>query len=145
MKLGERGTHLIQSFEELRLKAYRKFPHEPWTAGWGHTGPDVTEDTECTPVQAAVWFWQDTKRAVDTVNRCVNRPLTQNQFDALVSFAYNVGDGALQGSTLLRLLNDRRAGAAAAEFEKWDHVNGKVVEGLDKRREAERDLFLEAV
>lgn len=142
MKLSERGARFIQGFEEYAAVAYRHFPNEPWTAGWGHTGPDVVEGTTCTPGQALAWFMKDTQGAVDGVNRCVSVSLTQNEFDALVSFAYNDGVGALAHSTLLAFLNAGSAPCAADEFLKWDHVGGEEVAGLERRRRAERALFL---
>lgn len=140
--LGPKGTALIKSFEELRLVAYRKFPGEPWTCGWGHTGPDVTEGTTCTADQAEVWFQCDIARPERAVNLMTKQDLTQCEFDALVSFAYNVGVGAESHSTLIKLVNAGHFAAAADQFLQWDHVNGVESEGLKRRREAERTLFL---
>lgn len=142
MQLGARGAALIKSFETLAFVAYRNFPGEPWTCGWGHTGADVTEGTTCDTAGAETWFAGDTQKAVQAVLRLVDVALTQNQFDALVSFAFNLGTGALASSTLLRLVNAGRFADAADEFPKWDHVNGKVVAGLVRRRAAERALFV---
>ena len=141
MQLGQRGASLIKWFEKLALVAYRRFPTEPWTAGWGHTGPDVIEGTTCTPVQADMWFAKDTRQAVAAVNRTLNRVINQNQFDALVAFTYNVGVDAEAHSTLIRLVNTGLLKSAANEFLKWNHVDGKEVEGLTHRRLAERALF----
>jgi lysozyme len=140
--LGTLGACLIKSFETLALVAYRKFPHEPWTAGWGHTGPDVTQGTTCTAAQADIWFTADTARAVAAVNRLVFVELNQNQFDALVSFTYNLGVAALAHSTLLERINDERWRLASVEFLRWDHVGPDEVEGLKKRRTAEAALFI---
>lgn len=142
MKLGYRGEDLIMSFEQLRLTAYRNFPNEPWTCGWGHTGKEVTENTTCTPALAKVWFECDVAAAECAVNLMVEAPLAQNEFDALVSFGYNVGVSAETHSTLVALVNSGHLLSAAEEFLKWDHVNGVVVPGLTKRRTAERNLFL---
>lgn len=142
MKLGARGEALIKGFETLAYTAYRKFPGEPWTCGWGHTGDDVIEGTTCDDAQAEAWFLKDTGAAVNANIRELDVMVNQNQFDALVSFAYNVGIGAESHSTLLRLVNAGRLPEAADEFLKWDHVNGREVPGLLKRREAERALFL---
>jgi lysozyme len=139
--LGPRGVALIQSFEQLRLVAYRNFPGEPWTCGWGHTGADVTEGTTCTPEKADQWFDGDTQHVVQFVNNSVTAKINQSQFDALCSFAYNAGIGAEAHSTLLRLVNAQDFTGASREFIKWDHVNGVEVAGLKRRREAERDLF----
>lgn len=145
LKLGSRGEALIKSFEQLRLTAYRNFPNEPWTAGWGHTGKDVTENTTCTPEHAEIWFECDVAAAEQAVNMMVDVDLNQNEFDALVSFGYNVGVSAETHSTLIAFVNRNALRSAAEQFLKWDHVGGIVVPGLTKRRIAERDLFLEAV
>ena len=141
MTLGQRGEALIKSFEKLVLVAYRKFAGEPWTCGWGNTCPDVGPNTTCTPEKADLWFQLDTESAVRAVNHTVTVPLSQNQFDALVCFTYNVGTGAEAHSTLVAKVNAGDFGGAAEEFLKWDHVNGVEVDGLKRRRTAERDLF----
>lgn len=141
MKLGEKGEALIKSYEKLRLVAYQDLGGV-WTIGWGHTGPGIGEGTTCTPEQAQVWFWSDTSHAVNATNRVVDIALSQNQFDALVSFTYNVGAGAEEHSTLIRLVNAKDLAGAADEFPKWNKVNGKVSSGLSARRAAERTLFL---
>lgn len=143
MKLGDAGTALIQSFEKLDLCAY---PDQGgvYTIGWGHTGPDVKPGDICTVAQADAWFVEDTQTAVDAVNRTVTIPLSQNQFDALVAFTFNVGQGSEAHSTLLRLVNASNFAGAANEFPKWDHVNGVVSAGLTRRRAAEQALFLTA-
>lgn len=149
--LGEKGKALIQGFEQCRLTAY-KDGGGVWTIGWGHTGPDVHEGLTWTQEEADMWFGADCAAAIAGVNSLVKAPVTQNQFDALVSFAFNVGldidlDTKAEGlgdSTLLRKLNAGDAAGAADEFLKWNHDNGKVVDGLTRRRVAERSLFLAA-
>ena len=79
------------------------------------------------------------------VSSLVKAPLNQNQFDALVSFAYNVGGGAFASSTLLKLINAGAFGAAAAQFTKWDLARGEVSAGLLRRRQAEQQLFVTPV
>jgi lysozyme len=96
----------------------------------------------CTPQQATQWFLQDTQTAVDGVNRSVSAILNQNQFDALVAFAFNVGVGAEGSSTLVKLLNSGDYAGAAAQFPRWNKVNGVPSEGLTRRRAAEQALFL---
>lgn len=140
MKLGVNGENLIKSFEQLRYKAYKRFPSEPWTCGWGHT-KGVTPDTTCDDALAEQWFQEDTASAVDTVNNSLTVEINQNQFDALVSFAFNAGNSAESHSTLLRYVNAGRNDLAAGEFTKWDHVNGVEVAGLLRRRQAEAALF----
>lgn len=140
MILGAAGKTLIQSFESLRLQAY---PDQRgiMTIGWGHTG-GVVEYQTCTPAEADEWFVQDTQTACNAVMRTVDVPMTQNQFDALVSFTFNVGQGSEAHSTLVKLLNTSRIQEAADQFLVWNHVNGVPNAGLTRRRKAERALFL---
>lgn len=141
MKLSNLGETVIKFFEELELVAYED-SGGIWTCGWGHTGKDVVRGTICTPAQAEAWFLEDTKGAVDAVNRLVTVELKQVQFDALASFTFNAGIGALEGSTLLTLTNQRQFERAGAEFMKWVHVKGQVNKGLVKRRTLEQALYL---
>lgn len=156
MKTGSRGIALIKRFEQCRLKAYAATEKERqrgiWTIGWGKT-TGVREGDTCTQEQADEWFLDDLARFEDGVNRLVTVPLTQPQFDALVSFAYNVGldideDTKAEGlgdSTLLKLVNAGQFNAAANEFGKWIRQDGQIVNGLVARREAEKTLFETAV
>lgn len=138
MKISPRGIQLIKDFEGLRLTAY-KCPAGVWTIGYGHTG-NVKAGDKVTPNGADELLAQDLAMFQRGVNKAVTVPVTQGQYDALVSFAFNLGLGALQGSTLLRKLN---AGEdASGEFIKWVNAGGKRVEGLVRRREAERALFV---
>jgi lysozyme len=139
MTYSEEGLQLTEKFEGLRLKAYRDTMGVP-TIGYGHTR-DVTMDMTCTKEQARQWLQEDVQVAVDGVNRLVAVELTQNQFDALVDFTFNLGVGSLQRSTLLKLLNAGNYSGAAGEFAKWNKAGGQVLAGLTKRRQAERDLF----
>ena len=149
MNLGTSGKALIQSFEQCRLHAYLD-GGGVLTIGWGHTGTDVYDGQTISQEEADALFVADVAEAEDGVNRLVTVPLTQNQFDALVSFAFNVGtdideDTKAEGlgdSTLLRKLNSSDYIGAADEFMKWNKDNGVVVKGLTRRRRAERDLFL---
>ena len=92
--------------------------------------------------QAEAFLKSDLARFEECVNRCVTVPLTQDMFDALVSFTYNVGTGALQRSTLLCKLNRGDTEGAAKEFDKWVHAGKKVFPGLVRRRREEKELFL---
>ena len=139
--LGQAGEALIKSFEKLRLTGYADEGGVP-TAGWGHTGADVTVGVTYTGGQAQVWFEQDIQHAEAVVDGTAPLSLSQNQFDALVSFAYNVGAGAYVHSTLLNLLKAGDSAGAAAQFLVWDHVDGQVSDGLLRRRQAEQALFL---
>jgi lysozyme len=139
--LSSTGEELIKRFEELRLVAYLD-QRGRWTCGWGHTGADVVEGTTCTAEQAETWFQEDTLWAVKGCSDSLTTNISQPQFDALVSFTFNVGVGAEEHSTLIGLVNARNLAGAAAEFPKWDHVNGVVNAGLQRRRLAEQALFL---
>ena len=138
MRLGPKGEALIKSFEQLALIAYQD-QGGIWSIGWGHT--PASKGQTCTSEEAQTWFLTDVGAACGAVNSHIDVVLTQEQFDALVSFAYNVGVGAAIGSTLFRYVN-ASAPAAADEFLRWDHVNGQTSAGLLRRRQAERALFL---
>lgn len=142
MKTSEKGKNLIKSFEGLRTKCYRCSANV-LTIGYGHTGADVKEGMIITKEQAEQLLTKDLEKFEKGVSSCVKVTINQNQFDSLVSFAFNCGLGALQSSTLLKKLNAKNFLVAADEFLKWDKVNGKPLAGLTKRRQAERTLFLE--
>ena len=139
--LGSAGEALIKSFESLKLVAYQD-QRGIWSCGYGHTGPDVVQGTTCTPEQAEAWFQLDTQSAVVGVDASIQTTVSQQQFDALVSFTFNVGVGAEGHSTMAKLINARDFAGAAAQFPKWDHVDGVPNVGLLRRREAEQALFL---
>lgn len=138
------GLELIQSFEGLRLNAYRDVAGIP-TIGYGHTGPEVHMGMAITQEQADRLFDADTDKFEAAVDRLTKGKATENQFGALVSFAFNLGADALAGSTLLRLHNSGDFAGAADQFRLWNKakVNGKLVEvpGLTRRREAEAELY----
>lgn len=140
MNLGTAGEALIKSFEQFRPTAYLPTPRDVPTIGWGHTHGVRMGDT-CTQPTAEAWFQQDVASAVAAVNKAVTIPLTQNQFDALVSLAFNIGDGAFSGSTLVRSLNMKEYGFAAGQFAVWNKQAGRVLPGLVTRRAAEAALF----
>jgi lysozyme len=141
MNLGAKGRALIQSFEDCKLYAYQD-QRGIWTIGWGHTRGVVPYQT-CTAADADGWFTQDTQAACNAVTRTVDVALSQNQFDALVSFTFNVGMGSEAHSTLVKVLNQGHYDQAADQFLVWNHVNGIPNAGLTRRREAERALFLD--
>lgn len=138
------GLQLIKSFEGLRLTAYQDLVGV-WTIGYGHTGPDVRPGLMITQEQANTLLAADLAGFEQGVAKLVTLLLNQHQFDALVSFSYNLGLGNLQNSTLLRLLNAGEVAAAAEQFLRWDKAGGKQVAGLISRRNAERNLFLTPV
>lgn len=139
MQLSSAGALFIQGFELCRLTAY---PDSGgiWTIGWGHT--PAHEGQVCTPAEALAWFSADVEGACRAISETVTVSLSQNQFDALVSFTFNVGVGSEAHSTLLRLLNAGDYAGAADQFLIWNHVNGVVNAGLTRRRQAEQQLFL---
>ena len=143
MQLGQAGKTLIQSFENCKLYAYQD-QRGIWTIGFGHT-LGVVPYLTCTQAVADAWFVQDTQAAVNGVLRSLDVAVNQNQFDALVSFTYNVGVGSEAHSTLVKLLNNGDMAGAAEQFGQWIHVNGVVDPGLERRRAAERALFLSSV
>lgn len=143
MILGQKGEDLIKSFEKFEPTAYPDSGGVP-TIAWGHTRGVRLGDT-CTMDQGEVWFHQDSQVAVTGCNQTVSVPLNQNQFDALVSFTFNLGVGSEAHSTLLKDINSEEFAAAADQFLEWDHIDGVVSPGLTRRRHAERDLFLSPV
>jgi GH24 family phage-related lysozyme (muramidase) len=146
MNLSQVGVNLIKSFEGLKLEAYKPVPTEHyWTIGYGHYGSDVREHQKITSSQAEELLKQDLKVYAYSVSQNVKHVINQNQFDALVSFCYNVGKEALRTSTLLKKLNAGDIIGAGNEFEKWVHGGGKVLPGLVTRRKAEKTLFLKPV
>lgn len=141
---SQNGLALTQKFEGLRLTAYQD-QVGIWTIGYGHTGKDVHPKLTITQEQANNLLMQDVASAVAAVNRLVTVVFNQNGFDALVDFAFNLGNNALSGSTLLRKLNAGDFAGAADEFPKWCHAGGKLVPGLLRRRQAEQRLFQQGI
>lgn len=139
MKTGEAGLNLIKSFEGLRLESYL-CPAHVWTIGYGHT-KSVEPRMTITEEEAESLLKKDLKVFENAV-LSHRLKLNQNQFDALVSFCYNVGSGNLAKSTLLKKAkldpNDETIGS---EFMKWNKAKGKTLAGLSRRRNAEADLY----
>ena len=145
MRLSQTGLDLIKEFEGLRLTAYPDIGGVP-TIGYGTTGPDIKLGMNITKAEAEELLRADVAAFERGVSNLVKVAINQNEFDALVSFSYNVGLSALQSSTLLRLLNDGSdRTVVASEFLRWNKVGDKPIEGLTRRRKAERDLFLAKV
>lgn len=140
MKTSELGLDLIRGHEGLRLKAYQ-CPAGVWTIGFGHTGA-VRPGQEITREEADTLLRKDVEDAEKSVSWYVTVPLTQDQFDALVSFVFNLGIGKLKGSTLLRLLNGGDYKGAADEFPRWVFAGKVRLNGLIARRADEKSLFL---
>ena len=144
MKTSSKGIGLIKSFETLRQTAYKAVPTEKYyTIGYGHYGPDVEPDRTVTEKEAERLLKEDladVERAVSNATAGWN--LNQNQFDALVSFTFNVGIRAFRNSTLLKLIKRTMPeNVIRAEFMKWKYSGGRVLAGLERRRRAEADLY----
>lgn len=140
MNASDEGIELIKQFEGFRAKAYRCPAGIP-TIGYGHTG-GVSMDDEIAEDEAESLLESDLKRFERGVSRLVGVPLSQGQFDALVSFTFNLGGGALQRSTLRQKLNRGDYEGAAREFPKWCRAGGVRLAGLLRRRQAEMEMFL---
>lgn len=140
MNLTEDGISLIKKYEGLRLKAY-KCPAGILTIGYGHT-EGVEEGTQITEEEADKMLQKDLEAFCKGVRDAVEVQLTDSQFSALVSFAFNLGVHALKRSSLLRYLNEKAYQLAADEFPKWVYAGGKKLPGLVKRRVEEREMFL---
>lgn len=142
MRTSQRGLSLIKSFEGLRLQAYQDSVGV-WTIGYGATR-SVQPGMKVSKEQAERMLLNDVQRFEPEVERLITSPLNQNQWDALISFTYNLGAANLASSTLRRLLNAGSYAAAAEQFPRWNKAGGRVLAGLVRRRAAERDLFLES-
>lgn len=150
-KTSAAGRAAIARHEALRLNAYPDpaTGGEPWTIGYGHTSaagpPKVSKGMKITASEADAILSRDLSSFEKAVNGAVKVPLNQNEFDALASFAFNVGGGNFKKSSVLRKLNagDRKGAADALLL--WNKADGKVMKGLTKRRQEERALFLKPV
>jgi lysozyme len=140
MKTSEKGIKLIKEFEGLALKAY-KCPAGVLTIGYGHAG-GVSENLEITKEEAEKLLKMDLKDFELVVNNFVKEKITQNQFDALVSFCYNVGAGGFQKSTLLKYINMQAFSQVPDQFMRWvKDGKGNILQGLVNRRRAEVMLW----
>jgi lysozyme len=133
---------LIRKSEGLRLKAYRD-PVGVLTVGYGHTGPDVTEDKKITVDEAEFMLQTDATHACDSVLKLTDGNVSQGQLDALTDFVFNLGSAKLAGSTLLHKHKAGNYAGAAAEFGRWIYAGGKICAGLIKRRACEAHLYLD--
>lgn len=140
MKTSDAGIALIEEFEGFEALAYQDSVGV-WTIGWGHTA-GVTAGDRVTEEMATDMLQSDLAWAEAAVSNSVKVPLNQDQFDALVSFTFNLGAAALANSTLLRLLNSGDYAGAAGQFGRWVYAGSTVLPGLVSRREAERALFV---
>lgn len=144
MRCNVEGRDLIKSCEGLRLKSYLD-TGMVWSIGYGTTkiadikvapGMEISED------QAELYFERDLEVFEKSVTKLVKAQLNENQYSAVCCLVYNIGVGQFEKSTLLKKLNSRDFEAAAREFDRWVHDNGKRISGLVHRRKKERELFL---
>ena len=144
MKLSDNGYNFISSMEGVRTKAY-KDSVGIWTVGIGFItvdGQKVNENTTLTTEQIKIQFTKQIATYENAVNNSVTSQINQNQFDALVSFTFNLGTGSLKSSTLLKKVNVNPADPSiTTEFSKWNKASGRVIDGLTKRRAAEAKLY----
>lgn len=147
MKTSQAGLNLIKQYEGLRLKAYPDpgTNGAPWTIGYGHTSaagfPKVDPGLQITASQAEDILQNDLGKYEKAINDLVHPRLTQNQFDALVSFVFNVGPTAFAKSTLLKRINADQFDQVPAEFMKWTRAGGQEMAGLVRRRRAEVKMW----
>ena len=140
MKISNNGLDLVKHFEGLVLEAY-KCPAGVWTIGYGHT-KDVQPGDEWSEDHAEHMLEVEMEEYEQYINDLVEVELNQNQFDAMVSWVYNLGVGNLQSSTLLKVLNAGDYAGVPEQIMRWNKAGGKVLEGLTRRRQAEADLFV---
>ena len=139
MNISQEGINLIKKFEGCKLEAY-KCAADVWTIGYGST-KDVKEGNTLTQEEAEELLIKDLKVFEDAVNKAVKRSMVQCQFDALVSWTFNLGAGNLNSSTMLKKLNNQEYDEVVPQMKRWNKANGKVLEGLIRRREAEALLY----
>jgi len=143
MQISQEGTSLIKKFEGCELEAY-KCSAGVWTIGYGRT-KNVKKGDTCTQEQADEWLHEELPVYGAYVTNAVHVPLSQNEFDALVAWTYNLGPSNLNDSTMLKVLNDNKKDEVPHQMRKWNkaRVNGEkvVLPGLERRRLAESLLF----
>ena len=139
MNTSAEGVALIKKFEGCELKAYQ-CSAGVWTIGYGHT-KDVEEGDTISKDQAEEMLVEELHEYENYVNEYVNVALSQNQFDALVSWVYNLGPANLKASTMLKVLNDGKYEDVPYQMKRWNKAGGKVLDGLVRRREAEALLY----
>lgn len=120
----------------------RDLPGDPWTVGYGATGPDIGPHTRWAKDHAERWLTERVTRDADRVNALVKVQLAEHQLTAVLSFVYNVGLGAFSDSTLLRMINRGNFAGAADQFLRWVYSGGERMRGLETRRQREREIFL---
>lgn len=136
----ERCTEMVAEFEGFRPHVYQD-ANGVWTIGYGHTQGVHQSTPPCTKAQALIWLDIDLHKADDTIAHLVKVPLTQNQYDGLASFVFNIGWGHFQGSSVLMLLNQHQYTAAAGHFMNWVQPGSANEQGLRNRRVKEMEMF----
>ena len=139
MNIGTKGLDLIRFFEGLELNAYQ-CAAGVWTIGYGHT-KDVQQGMTISEARANEMLAEELNEYESSINGLVTVELNQDQFDAMVSWVYNLGVGNLKASTLLKVLNAGDYDGVPAQMMRWNKAGGKVLEGLTRRRQAEADMF----
>lgn len=135
--------NIIKTYEGLSLTAVKLTGEDYYTIGYGHYGSDVGANQTITEAEAVELLRKDLKVFEETVNRVVNVSLTQHQFDALVSLAYNIGTGAISESDTVSFLNQGKIGHAAVDIPSWRiGMGGQILPGLQKRRQTELEYFV---
>lgn len=145
MQVSKGLIDIIKEMEGFRSESYSDVVGV-WTIGYGTTrvnGIKVRPGMKCTKEEAEQYIFDDVDPIAERVTDMVKVPVTQNQFDALCDFAYNLGTGALEKSTLMKKLNAGDYDGAANEFDKWVYAGGKKLNGLVRRRALEKSLFLQ--
>ena len=154
MNVDDKGIQLIKSFEGCKLEAYQDAVGI-WTIGYGHTGPfeltlhgvneyfsGVVSGIRITQEEAESILKQDLDKFEKGIIPLIHVPLTQNQFNALVSFSFNVGINAFKNSTMRSVLNKKNYDEAANQFKRWNKAGKKQLKGLTRRRRSEAYLFV---
>lgn len=137
---SQKGLNFIKAFEELHLTAYDD-GYGTWTIGYGHTA-NVTPGMQISESDALSYLKMDLASTESTVRKAIITHLTQNMFDALVSFCFNIGSSAFTSSTLVKMLNAGNIPGAANEFDRWIYSQGQISSGLITRRAAEKNIFM---
>jgi len=140
MKTSDSCVEMIKEFEGKKQVAYQD-PAGVWTIGYGHT-KGVEKGQLCIEKTCDRFLMEDLEEVEEYIDRLVKVPLTQNQYDALVSWTFNLGSGSLKESTMLRKLNYGDYESVPEEMKKWVYAGDEVLEGLVRRRDAEATLFL---
>ena len=139
MNTSAEGISLIKKFEGCELTAYQ-CSAGVWTIGYGHT-KGIEEGMEISQEEAEQMLVDELHEYENYINKYVTAPLSQNQFDAMVSWVYNLGPADLKASTLLKVLNAEDYDGVPAQIKRWNKAGGEILDGLIRRREAEARLF----